>query len=84
MVDGARRRYRWPALLPRAQTEVVEAWLAGLGLPPLAAFEASWFYSDSASDIALLQCVTHPVAVRPDPRLRERCRTVGWPVIEAL
>ena len=62
----------------------VEAWLAGLGLPPLAAFEASWFYSDSASDIALLQCVTHPVAVRPDPRLRERCRTAGWPVIEAL
>lgn len=62
----------------------VEAWLAGRGLPPLAAFEASWFYSDSAGDIALLQCVTNPVAVRPDPRLRERCLRSGWPVIEAL
>ncbi|MFT3956160.1 MAG: HAD family hydrolase [Piscinibacter sp.] len=62
----------------------VEAWLAGLNLSPLAGFDDSWFYSDSASDIALLQCVTHPVAVRPDPRLRERCRTAGWPVIETL
>lgn len=62
----------------------VESWLAGLGQPPLAGFEASWFYSDSASDIALLRCVTNPVAVRPDARLRERCRTEGWPVIESL
>lgn len=62
----------------------VEAWLADLKLPALAGFEASWFYSDSAGDIALLQCVTHPVAVRPDPRLRERCLASGWPVIETL
>ncbi len=62
----------------------VGAWLSAHGLPPLEAFEASWFYSDSASDLPLLQCVTNPVAVRPDTRLRERCRTAGWPIIEVL
>ncbi|WP_341886720.1 HAD-IB family hydrolase [Variovorax sp. YR752] len=62
----------------------VEAWLAAAGLPALAAFDASWFYSDSASDLPLLQCVTNPVAVRPDPRLRERCLEQGWPVIDLL
>ena len=40
----------------------VEAWLAASGHPPLSSFEASWFYSDSASDLPLLHCVTSPVA----------------------
>lgn len=62
----------------------VEAWLAAAGWPALPAFEASWFYSDSASDLPLLHRVTNPVAVRPDPRLRERCLEQGWPVIEVL
>jgi HAD superfamily hydrolase (TIGR01490 family) len=60
----------------------VAAWLAGLGMPPLDQAEASWFYSDSVSDLPLLQCVTHPVAVRPDDRLRELCRGRGWPVMD--
>jgi HAD superfamily hydrolase (TIGR01490 family) len=60
----------------------VAQWLAGLGAPPLAQAEESWFYSDSISDLALLQCVTHPVAVRPDARLRELCRVQGWNVID--
>ncbi len=60
----------------------VGEWLDRLGAPPLAACEESWFYSDSISDLALLQCVTHPVAVRPDPRLREQCRIAGWPVLD--
>ena len=62
----------------------VETWLAELPAPPLAAFEASWFYSDSASDLPLLQRVTNPVAVRPDPRLREHSLAAGWPVLETV
>ena len=62
----------------------VEAWLAGLGRPPLAHAPASWFYSDSASDLPLLQAVRHPVAVRPDARLREHALAAGWPVIDSL
>jgi len=60
----------------------VAAWLAGLGMPPLHQAESSWFYSDSVSDLPLLQRVTHPVAVRPDDRLRELCRARSWLVMD--
>lgn len=43
-------------------------------------FERSWFYSDSASDLPLLEAVTDPVAVRPEPRLRAVALERGWPV----
>jgi len=62
----------------------VEQWLAQL-MPAgagLAAFDASWFYSDSISDLPLLQAVSHPVAVRPDARLRAHAGQQGWPVVE--
>jgi HAD superfamily hydrolase (TIGR01490 family) len=63
----------------------VARWLAGL-VPPLtlAAFERTWFYSDSANDLPLLEAVTDPVAVRPDARLRAHAARAGWPVIECL
>jgi HAD superfamily hydrolase (TIGR01490 family) len=48
----------------------------------LQGFERSWFYSDSASDLPLLQAVSHPVAVRPDDRLRAHARRAGWPAID--
>jgi len=60
----------------------VNAWLAGAGLH-LQAFERSWFYSDSASDLPLLRAVTHPVAVRPDARLRAHALQHGWPIVDA-
>ena len=48
----------------------------------LAEFERSWFYSDSANDLPLLEAVTDPVAVRPDDRLRERAFSAGWALLE--
>lgn len=62
----------------------VARWLAGLD-PPLTLdmFECTWFYSDSANDLPLLEAVTHPVAVRPDARLRERALRDNWPIVEA-
>jgi len=62
----------------------VQSWLAGVPAPALTAFEASWFYSDSASDLPLLQAVSHPVAVRPDARLREHALAAGWSVLDTL
>jgi HAD superfamily hydrolase (TIGR01490 family) len=63
----------------------VAQWLAE-HQPPLAgglqAFDRSWFYSDSASDLPLLQAVTDPVAVRPDDRLRAHALREGWPIID--
>lgn len=55
----------------------VDAWLARRG-ESLASFDETWFYSDSASDLPLLQAVSHPVAVRPDPRLQAHATKAGW------
>lgn len=39
-------------------------------------------YSDSASDLPMLEAVGHPVAVNPEPELRELAVTRGWPIVE--
>lgn len=39
-----------------------------------------WFYTDSMSDVALMEAVGFPVAVNPDARLRKHAETKGWPV----
>ena len=58
----------------------LEQWLAlqGQGLDTLA---ESWFYSDSRNDLPLLERVTHPVAVDPDPALEAVAHQRRWPVI---
>jgi len=38
-------------------------------------------YSDSASDLPLLEAAGRPVAVNPDRRLRRVAATAGWPVL---
>lgn len=39
-------------------------------------------YSDSASDLPMLQAVGHPVAVNPDAKLGRFAAANGWPVVE--
>jgi HAD superfamily hydrolase (TIGR01490 family) len=55
-------------------------WLSGLGLA-LATFASSTFYSDSHNDLPLLERVTEPVAVDPDPQLEAEAVRRGWRVI---
>jgi HAD superfamily hydrolase (TIGR01490 family) len=38
-------------------------------------------YSDSASDLPMLEAVGHPVAVNPDAKLERHARVHGWPVV---
>ena len=40
----------------------------------------SYFYSDSYSDLALLEHVGQPVAVNPDARLKAHAVRHGWPI----
>lgn len=40
----------------------------------------SWFYTDSYSDLPMLEAVGRPVVIRPDPRLGRLARKRGWPV----
>lgn len=37
-------------------------------------------YSDSSNDIPMLSVVGRPVAVNPDPSLRDHARDSGWPI----
>ena len=39
-------------------------------------------YSDSASDLPMLEAVGHAVAVGPDKELREIAEQRGWPIVE--
>lgn len=42
--------------------------------------EASWAYSDSATDLPMLESVGHPVAVNPDRSLARVAREREWPI----
>jgi phosphoserine phosphatase len=42
--------------------------------------DASYAYSDSATDIPMLECVGHAVAVNPDRELARAARDNGWEV----
>jgi len=57
----------------------LEQWLASRG--GWAGVADSWFYSDSANDLPLLERVGHPVAVDPDERLRRVAIERGWPIL---
>ena len=59
----------------------VNRWLARRGIG-LGEFDKSWFYSDSASDLPLLEAVSHPVAVNPDERLRAHAQAAAWRVLQ--
>lgn len=59
------------------KVRALDEWLARQPAQP----ESRWFYSDSHNDLPLLERVSHPVAVDPDPILRETALERGWPVI---
>jgi HAD superfamily hydrolase (TIGR01490 family) len=40
----------------------------------------SYFYSDSMSDLPMLERVGKPWVISPDPRLGRRARARGWPI----
>ena len=39
-------------------------------------------YSDSATDLPMLESVGHPHAVNPDRQLRKAALARGWPVLD--
>ena len=44
--------------------------------------DASYFYTDSYTDLPMLKKVLHPRVVNPDPRLRRYARKQNWPILE--
>ena len=87
--------YAGPLCHGAAKVERVEAWLRaradaapGAGdaalLGPAEVFRQRVFYSDSRSDLPLLEWADEPVAVRPDADLRAHAQARGWSIIEYL
>lgn len=78
MIDG---RYSGrPTGIPcyqHGKVQRLEAWLEARG----ESLEGSYFYSDSANDIPLLDRVDYPVAVDPDGALREYAEQNRLPII---
>lgn len=44
--------------------------------------EASFAYSDSITDVPMLEAVGHPYVVNPDKELRQKAEEQGWPILE--
>lgn len=44
--------------------------------------DAAHFYTDSYSDLPMLEAVPNPVVVHPDPKLRREAQRRGWPVVD--
>jgi HAD superfamily hydrolase (TIGR01490 family) len=55
-------------------------WAEAMGRRRNLDLSASWFYTDSYSDLPMLERVGHQVIVNPDPRLRRAARQRGWTV----
>lgn len=66
-----------PPCYGAAKEEAARAWAEGQGVD----LSASWFYSDTISDLPLLEAVGHPVAVNPDRELSAVARARRWPAV---
>lgn len=64
--------------LGRGKETAVRAWAETTGED----LASATFYTDSASDLSLMEAVGAPVAVNPDRALRRIATDRGWPVVD--
>jgi HAD superfamily hydrolase (TIGR01490 family) len=77
VVDGVYTgRLAGPFVYGEGKAQAVREFAATEGID----LERSWAYSDSASDLPMLEAVGHPVAVNPDAELEEVARREGWDI----
>ncbi len=69
-------RYSPPACYGAGKVHRAEMFAAEHGID----LDASYFYSDSYSDLPMLQRVGEPRVINPDPRLRRFAARKEWPV----
>ena len=55
-------------------------WAEALGVRRELDLAQSWFYTDSYTDMPMLERVGNQVIINPDPRLRMAAKKRGWPV----
>jgi HAD superfamily hydrolase (TIGR01490 family) len=67
-----------PLCYAEGKVELAEAWCKENGVD----ISQSRFYSDSYTDLPMLEKVAKPFAVAPDPRLRRLALKRGWPLLD--
>ena len=78
MVDGRYTgRLDGPFCYGSGKAEAIEKLAAERGYD----LNLCYAYSDSASDLPMLELVGHPVAVNPDAALESVARERGWPMV---
>jgi HAD superfamily hydrolase (TIGR01490 family) len=65
------------ALFGKSKKNAVEAWLTSRAISP----DDVHFYSDSYTDLSVMEFCGHPVAVNPDPILRREAKKRGWDIL---
>jgi HAD superfamily hydrolase (TIGR01490 family) len=66
-----------PLCYGAGKVELAQRWADARGI----SLARSSFYSDSYTDMPMLEAVGSPVAVNPDPRLARHAQRSGWPMI---
>jgi phosphoserine phosphatase len=66
-----------PFVYGAGKAEAIEKLASDLGYDP----ERSYAYSDSVSDLPMMEMVGHPVAVNPDSELERVAHERGWPIV---
>jgi HAD superfamily hydrolase (TIGR01490 family) len=67
-----------PACYGPGKVARAETWAAERGVD----LARSYFYTDSFSDLPMLERVGEPRVVSPDPRLRRAARQRGWAILD--
>jgi HAD superfamily hydrolase (TIGR01490 family) len=70
-------RYLGTPTFREGKVTVLHEWLA----QNEQTLSGSYFYSDSANDIPLLEVVDNPVATNPDDRLKRHAEEKKWPIL---
>jgi HAD superfamily hydrolase (TIGR01490 family) len=79
VVDGRFTGYpEWPICYGAGKVAHAERYAAEHGID----LGASYFYTDSFSDVPMLERVGNPRVVHPDPRLKRLARQRGWTVLD--
>lgn len=67
-----------PICFGAGKVHVAEAWAREHGID----LRESSFYTDSSTDLPMLERVGHAFAVQPDPRLRIAASARSWPILD--
>ena len=79
VVDG---RFTGRALLPLCYGRGKIHWANRFAEEQQIDLDASYFYTDSVTDLPMLEKVGHPRVVNPDRLLRREARRRGWPTLD--